>query len=98
MAGRWSLVDRFERDGRRFIVARSNEHALPDPRALTPRERAVVHLAALGKPNKLVAYELGLADSTVASHVANAMRKLGVSTRVELVELLGRFESAKAPH
>ena len=89
VGGRWSLVDRFERGGRRFIVARRNTHALPDPRALTGRERAAAHLAALGKSNKLIAYELGLAESTVATHVASAVRKLGATSRVELVRLVG---------
>lgn len=88
VSGRWSLVDRYERGGRRYIVARRNEHALPDPRALTPRERAIVHLAALGKPNKLIGYELGLSESTVGSHLSQAMRKLGASSRVELIRLL----------
>ncbi len=88
VAGRWSFVDRFERGGRRYIVARRNEHAVPDPRALTSRERAIVHLAALGKTNKLIGYELGLAESTVGSHLSNAMRKLGARSRVDLIQLL----------
>jgi DNA-binding CsgD family transcriptional regulator len=91
VSGRWSLVDRFERGGRRFLVARRNGHALPDPRALGERERAVAHLAALGKSNKLVAYELGLAESTVATHLASAMRKLGAKSRVGLVGLLAQL-------
>lgn len=87
VSGRWSLVDHYERGGRRYIVARRNEHTLPDPRALTARERAVVHLAVLGKSNKLIAYELGLSPSTVATYLAWAMRKLRVSSRVELIQL-----------
>lgn len=88
VSGRWSLVDRFERNGRRYIVARRNEHALPDPRALTPRERTVAQLATLGKPNKLIAYELGISDSSVGSHLSSAMRKLGVKSRVDLIRLV----------
>jgi DNA-binding CsgD family transcriptional regulator len=88
VAGRWSLVDRFERGGRRYLVAMRNEHALPDPRALSPRERAIAHLVVLGKSNKLIGYELGLSESTIATHVAAAMKKLGVSSRVELARLL----------
>jgi DNA-binding CsgD family transcriptional regulator len=96
VSGRWSLVDRFERDGRRYLVARANGHSLPDPRALSERERAVAHLAALGKPNKLIAYELGLADSTVASHLGRAIRKLGAKSRVDLVDVLWRLAAADA--
>lgn len=93
VSGRWSLVDRFERGGRRYIVARRNEHAVSDPRALTPRERAIAHLAALGKPNRLIGYELGLAESTVGSHLSTIMRKLGVRSRVELLELVSRLRT-----
>lgn len=87
VSGRWSLVDRFERGERRYIVARSNEPGLRDPRALSPRERVIVQLAVLGKSSKLIAYELGLAPSTVASHLSTAMRKLGVKSRVALIRL-----------
>jgi DNA-binding CsgD family transcriptional regulator len=88
VAGRWSLVDRFERDGRRYVVARRNEHALPDPRALTPRERTIAHLAALGKSNKLIGYELGLSVSTIGSHLSTVMRKLGAKSRIGLIHLI----------
>jgi DNA-binding CsgD family transcriptional regulator len=91
VSGRWSLVDRFERGGRRYVVARRNEHALRDPRALTSRERVIVHLAALGKSNKLIGYELGLAESTIGSHLSTAMRKLGVNSRVDLLRLVLAF-------
>jgi DNA-binding CsgD family transcriptional regulator len=93
-AGEWSLVDQFERDGRRFIVARANPPDCNDPRALAPRERTVAHLAALGKSNKLIAYELGIAESTVASHLSAAMRKLGVGRRVELLGMLMRLATS----
>jgi len=88
VSGRWTLVDRFERDGRRYLVAHRNEIDAPDPRALTPRERVVTQLVALGKPNKLVAYELGLSESAVGTLVSTAMRKLQVRTRVELIQVI----------
>lgn len=83
--GRWSLVDTFDSDGRRFVVARGNSPEARDPRALTPQERQVVGYAALGHANKEIAYALGIAASTVATHLTNAQRKLGATTRVELV-------------
>jgi DNA-binding NarL/FixJ family response regulator len=67
---------------------------LPDPRALTDRERTVAHLAALGKSNKLIAYELGLGESTVATHLSTAIRKLGATSRIDLVRLLQGLGSA----
>jgi len=95
VSGRWSLVDRYETGGRRYIVARRNEHTLRDPRALTQRERAISHLAALGKSNKLIGYELGLSESTVGSHLHQVMRKLGVKTRVELMQLIAQLGSSR---
>ncbi|MFW6050713.1 MAG: helix-turn-helix transcriptional regulator [Myxococcota bacterium] len=85
VTGRWSLVDRFESDGRRYLVARLNAPELCDPRRLTPRERQVVREAALGRSNKLIAYSLGLGASTVRTHLARAMRKLGIRHRQELL-------------
>lgn len=83
--GRWTLVDCFDRDGRRFIVARPNEPR-PGPRSrLTLRQTQVVELVALGLSNKLVAYQLGLSPSTVATHLAGAARKLGARSRVEVI-------------
>jgi len=59
-------------------------------RELSERERQAVSLAALGQSNKLIAYELGVSLSTVSAYLARAAAKLGVSTRVGLVQALGR--------
>jgi DNA-binding CsgD family transcriptional regulator len=90
-AGRWTLLDRFESDGRRLLVARENSPSVPDPRALTLRERQVLAFAALGHTNKLVAYSLGISPSVVAAHLNSAMKKLGLRSRVELVETFARL-------
>jgi DNA-binding NarL/FixJ family response regulator len=54
-------------------------------RRLSQREREVVARVAEGCSNKLIAYELGVATSTVARLVSRAMDKLGVRNRVELI-------------
>jgi DNA-binding CsgD family transcriptional regulator len=87
VAARWSLVDHFDADGRRYYVAHRNDPGVADPRALTPRERHVVALAALGRADKLIAYELGLSRSAVAFYLGAARRKLGVGSRTELIEI-----------
>jgi DNA-binding NarL/FixJ family response regulator len=84
VAGRWSLLDHFDRDGRRYLVAHRNDPDAPDPRALTLRERQVVSYVALGESNKLIAYELGLSASTVGVLLTRAAAKLGVRSRAEL--------------
>ncbi|MBL0216586.1 MAG: helix-turn-helix transcriptional regulator [Myxococcales bacterium] len=84
--GRWSLVDEIERDGRRILLAHANPAAVGDPRRLTRMERVVAGYVAMGHSNKLIGYELGVAPSTVALHLQGATRKLGVRSRVELVD------------
>ncbi|HWB78217.1 MAG TPA: LuxR C-terminal-related transcriptional regulator [Nannocystaceae bacterium] len=87
VSGRWSLLDRFESDGRRYLVARRNDPEIRGLRPLSQPERQVLALAALGWSNKEIAYALGVAASTVSSHLRAAMRRLGVTDRAALAEL-----------
>lgn len=91
--GRWSLVDHFDSDGRRFLVARRNDDHLEEPRALSPRERSVLAYAALGHSNKLIGYELGISESAAANHVASVVKKLGVPGRAALAGLSSQLRS-----
>jgi DNA-binding NarL/FixJ family response regulator len=84
LAGRWSLVDRFDSDGRRYVVAYRNPAGVLDPRRLTPREEGVTALAAIGQSNKEIASQLGISQSTVATLLASALNKLGLSSRTML--------------
>jgi len=52
---------------------------------LTPREQEVVKLVAEAHTNKEIAEVLHLSEKTVENHRSNAMRKLGMRDRVELV-------------
>ena len=52
---------------------------------LTPREQQVVKLVAEAHTNKEIAEILHLSEKTVENHRSNAMRKLGMRDRVELV-------------
>ena len=56
-----------------------------DADELTPREQEVVKLVAEAHTNKEIAEILHLAEKTVENHRSNAMRKLGMRDRVELV-------------
>jgi DNA-binding CsgD family transcriptional regulator len=85
VAGRWSLVDRFERDGRRYIVARCNEPRPPGPLCLTLRERQVLGHMLQGDSLKLTAYALGLDASTVSSLAASLRLKLGARSMADLL-------------
>jgi DNA-binding CsgD family transcriptional regulator len=89
--GRWSMVDWFDSDGRRFVLAHPNPPEVTDPRGLTERERQVAAYAALGETNKLISYRLGISEPKVSTAVQAVMHKLGVRTRPQLVERLRGF-------
>lgn len=87
--GQWTLLDHFDSDGRRYLVARRNQADLRAPAALSLRERQILGYAALGHSVKLIGYELGLSGPTVSTHLASAMSKLGIRTRAQLVQACG---------
>lgn len=49
----------------------------------TARQSAVADRLRRGKPNKLIAYELNMCESTVKVHIRNIMKKLRVTNRTE---------------
>ncbi|WP_158554906.1 helix-turn-helix transcriptional regulator [Methylovirgula sp. 4M-Z18] len=52
---------------------------------LTQRERDVLTQLKLGKPNKVIAHELNISQSTIKVHLRNMMRKLNVYNRTQVV-------------
>ena len=50
---------------------------------LSPRQREAFSRALRGKPNKIIARELGIAEGTVKVHLAMVYRALGVRNRTE---------------
>jgi DNA-binding NarL/FixJ family response regulator len=59
--------------------------APPELAALTPREIEVLRLIARGRSNAEIAKELFLGETTVKTHVARILQKLGVRDRVQAV-------------
>lgn len=55
---------------------------------LTPREREVLARLGRGKPNKVIAYDIGLSVRTVEGYRANIMSKLGARTVGELMDIV----------
>jgi two-component system, NarL family, response regulator NreC len=81
-------------DGRHYLDSALGEYAgrlstsrrktQPAP-ATTPREAEVLRLMALGESNKEIASALHISVKTVEVHKANAMRKLSLRGRIEVV-------------
>lgn len=94
--GRWSLVDWFDTDGRRFVLAKPNVPNIGDPRGLTEREAHVATYAAHGETGKLIGYRLGFSKSTVSRALDSAMHKLAVKTQAQLVEKMRGLPDADA--
>lgn len=59
--------------------------------ALTHQQRKVLEMLVAGKSNKVIAYELDIAESTVKAHVSAILRKLSVSSRTQAVITAGRI-------
>ena len=53
--------------------------------SLTDREEDVLRLIALGYSNKEIGVKVALSVKTIEAHKANAMRKLGISGRTDIV-------------
>ncbi|HKT73837.1 MAG TPA: response regulator transcription factor [Steroidobacteraceae bacterium] len=61
--------------------------------SLTPREREVLDLVTSGKPNKVMAADLGVSQRTVEIHRARVMEKMGASSLAQLVRMVLDLQS-----
>jgi FixJ family two-component response regulator len=86
------LIDRIQRALEKNRANRSvlNERSLIHERfeSLTPRERDVLNMVTSGKPNKVMASDLGVSQRTVEIHRARVMEKMGASSLAQLVRMV----------
>jgi DNA-binding CsgD family transcriptional regulator len=68
--------------------------ALSGVESLTPSERRVAKLAAIGRTNRDIAQELYVTPKTVERHLGHVFRKLGIRTRNRLASELERSGGA----
>ena len=77
---------------REELVARAGHDAVTRRLAqLTHREHQVLVQVSLGRLNKQIAADLGIAEKTVKVHRGRAMEKMGVRSVAALVQLCGRL-------
>ncbi|MFC9621721.1 response regulator [Streptomyces sp. NPDC056930] len=72
------LIDRFHRAARPEVL-----EARTRVEGLTPREKDVLALLALGDSNAEIAAALGMRESTVKAHVSRILGALGADNRVQ---------------
>jgi len=80
-AGRFPLDRSVARKMVRRLAAVRPRPQLHSTEALAPREKTVLRLVLQGKPNKAIAVDLGISESTVKSSLRDIFRKLEVDSR-----------------
>jgi FixJ family two-component response regulator len=65
--------------------------------SLTPREREVLTLVTGGKPNKVMAADLGVSQRTVEIHRARVMEKMGAASLAQLVRMVMDLDETALP-
>jgi DNA-binding CsgD family transcriptional regulator len=70
------------------VRPRTTEHIGAD--SLTPSERRVVDLAAAGGTNREIAQTLFVTEKTVETHLGRSFRKLDITSRRKLPDVLAR--------
>jgi DNA-binding CsgD family transcriptional regulator/GAF domain-containing protein len=83
-------IDMFDRGDRTYVLLPAEPVRLAR-RPLTRREAEIVARAADGLANKAIGYELGISQNTVGAALRSARAKLGVTSRVQLVEAARRL-------
>jgi two-component system, LuxR family, response regulator FixJ len=95
------LIDRIQRALARDQTNRAQlkERARVRERfeSLTPREREVLELVSSGKPNKVMAADLGVSQRTVEIHRARVMEKMNASSLAQLVRMVMDLNEGNPP-
>lgn len=58
--------------------------------SLTPQQMNILRLICQGRPNKIISYELSIAEATVKTHIAAIMSKINVRNRTQAALLASK--------
>jgi len=87
IAGRWTLVDRFESGGQRLVVAYRNDPLVAPHQMLRGAEAAALRRALAGEASKVIAADLCVSDATISRLIARSLRRLGLRSLAEAAAL-----------
>ncbi len=94
------LLDRvqraLEKDKSNRALLREKNRIQERRDSLTPREREILELMTRGKPNKVMAADLGVSQRTVEIHRARVMEKMGASSLAQLVRMVMDLDGTPA--
>lgn len=79
-----------------ILQGQQKKPAEKPPGSLTPRQLDVLEKLRQGKPNKLIAYELGITESTAKVHIRVIMKRYKAHNRTEAVYKSQRMDIAAA--
>jgi len=96
VAGRWSICDHFDTDGRRFLIVRENDPRFPSEAGLSQRETQLLELYGRGQSQKLIAYELGVSPTAVSLGLREVARKLGAVSLAELAAIANKMRELRS--
>jgi DNA-binding NarL/FixJ family response regulator len=69
----------------------------PAPQPLTPREREISRAILAAESNRAIAERLGISEQSVKNRLTKLYRKLGISSRLELMQFLIRQDGHGKP-
>lgn len=67
-----------------YSLSRSSNGSRLNGHQFTPRQMSVLQRIQQGRPNKMIAHELSMSESTVKVHIRNIMQKLKATNRTEV--------------
>jgi DNA-binding NarL/FixJ family response regulator len=96
--GTYLPPEAFRQPGTPAPVAAAAASAPNWPKELSPRQLAVLRCLLQGKPNKVIAREIGIAEGTVKAHLWAVYQLLGVSNRAQAMYRAHELELFSALH
>lgn len=80
------LTEKQWREIRPYVLMKPTPHHL----TLTPQQKIIALLVAQGRSNKEIAYDMGLTENTIKTHVSIMLKNNNVHNRVQLALLMMR--------